>query len=230
MSRVTSLASSSRVIVLLPAIATVVLLVFWGMVSQWPKPVVAVAAAGSVALLLLLVAAIRSSFDFRHRWLSFGTAVITIALVAVAVACAVTVFGRWVGLPERNATDVTSVADEASTVARLLTTVPEGDRSQYLSQLRPHITDDVYNALATNVVGLIPPAPYVQSSVVTSVSVEVVNDGAATAIAVVRPTPPPTTHTDDADPNDVILFLILARYDNRWVAANLAPLGVRSSG
>lgn len=178
-------------LVLAPSIPTIALLAFWGAVAGWPKGIVGVAAALGVGVVSLLIAAARSGFNFRQRWLSYGTVAVAVALAAVSVAVAVTVFGRWVRLPQNNVDDVTAVADEASTVARLLTTVPEGDRNQYLQQLRPHIADEVYDALATNVAGLVPPAPFVQSSVVTSVSVEVVNDGAATAIAVVRPTPPP---------------------------------------
>jgi hypothetical protein len=64
---------------------------------------------------------------------------------------------------------------------------------------------------------------------VTSVAVEIVNDGAATAIAVIKPTPPPPPPKGvDPEPSNVVLFLVLAPYQDRWVVANLAPLGVRS--
>jgi hypothetical protein len=48
------------------------------------------------------------------------------------------------------------------------------------------------------------------------------------AIAVVEPVPAPPPKSIDPDPNNVILFLALAHYQERWVVANLAPLGVRS--
>ncbi len=140
------------VVVLLHSTATVLLLVSWGVVGGWPNTVVEVSAAVGAALLLLMIAA-RAGCDFGRRWPTYGTAALAVAVVAVAVACAVTVVGRWVGLPERDACDVAAVADEASAVARLLTTVPDRGRSRYLQQLRPHVIDEVYDALATDVVG-----------------------------------------------------------------------------
>jgi hypothetical protein len=62
---------------------------------------------------------------------------------------------------------------------------------------------------------------------VRSVGIEAVTDSAAIAIAVVQPTPGPTARCVDPEPSDILLWMLLARYEDRWVLADLAPLGLR---
>ena len=216
--------------VALPGIALVAVLVFVGVVLRWPTTMVVLVSVVGAGLTAYVIAAARVEFDPTRRWLQYGRAATTIALTACSAVGAVTTYHQWVRVPQQHASDTREVAAEASTVANLLTTITDSDRTKYLQQLRPHVTDDVLQALNGDVVGLLPSAPFTQEGVVQSVAVEIVNDGAATAIAVVRPRPTPTPPTKgvDPDPNTVILFLLLARYQDRWVVANLAPLGVRS--
>jgi hypothetical protein len=168
----------------------------------------------------------RAGFAIGRGWLQCGQAVVVIALAASSVILAVTSYQRWVSRPDQHRRDVVQVAAEASTAAGLLTTITNANRDEYLKRLRPHVTDEVLQALKGSTVG-VPTGTFTQTSIVKSVSVEIVEDGVATAIAVVQPTPPPPANGLDADPNGIILLLILARYEDHWVVVNLAPLGVR---
>jgi hypothetical protein len=102
-----------------------------------------------------------------------------------------------------------------------------GHGDQYLAQLRPLVTDEVAQGLRDKVVIPVPTVPFRQKGVVRSIGVEAVNDGAATAIAVVHPARAAPPRSVDQEPSDIILWLLLARFEDRWVLANRAPLGVR---
>jgi hypothetical protein len=228
MKRLTRRPVGQAALIMLPAVTLVAVLVFIGLVVSWPMSVTALVVVISVCAGIYVLMALRAGVDLRRRWLRYGQAAVAIALTMAGLVGAAITYQRWVRVPQQGTDDLHEVAAEASTVAHLLTSVSNGDRTDYLHQLRPHVTDDVLQALNGNVAGLVPAAPFTQDGVVTSVAVELVHDGAATAIAVVKPMPPPPPKGVDPDPNNVILFLILARYQDRWVVANLAPLGVRS--
>jgi hypothetical protein len=223
----TRAATGRAALIIVPGGVLLTLLVFIGVLTEWPAAVLAVVWVVGAAVFSYIIAASRTRFDIRRPWLQYGQAAVAVLLAACSVVVAAKTYQQWIRTPEQHQREVQQVGAEARTVASLLTTITDGDREHYLQRLRPHVTDEVLTALKTNVVGLLPTGRFTQKGVVTSVAVEVVRGDGATAIAVVQPTPRPAPTSVDGDPDDIILFLLLAKYQNRWAVANLAPLGVR---
>jgi hypothetical protein len=211
-------------------VLTVLMIAVLGIVLGWPLWVEILL---GVTVVVGAVYVIRSlgqtalSATSRPRWLRWGQDVAIGLMVVASVGGAATMYGRWT-LPDRDHTDQThQVAQAATTIAQLLTSMTPDTRAQYLQQLRPLVTDDVAQALRDKVVIPLPTVPFSQKGVVRSVGIEAVTDSAAIAIAVVQPTPGPAARSVDPEPSDILLWLLLARYEDRWVLADLAPLGLR---
>ena len=208
----------------------VAMLVVVGAVSGWPLWASILVGAAVVVGAVFVIRSwplVTPPEARRPRWLQWGQTAAVVLMVMVSVTAAAAMYGRWT-LPDQRRVDQThAVADAAATIARLLTSITADNRNSYMQQLRPLVTDDVAHALHDNVVAPLPPSSSSQAGVVRSVGVEAVNDGAAIAIAVVTPTPAPPPRSVESAPSDIILWLLLAQYEDRWVLADFAPLGVR---
>jgi hypothetical protein len=215
-------------VVAAPLVIVAMLIVLGGVVG-WPVWLAGLVVVVGFALGVFVIAALRagSDADAQPRWLRYGQAGAAVLVVVASVAASITMYWRWTVADERHTREMREVADAAYTVAGLLTSMTPETRDDYLQQLRPLVTDEVAQALRDKVVVLMQAVRFTQKGVVRSVGVEAVNDGAAVAIAVVEPAPPPPPRGVDADPSNILVWLLLARFEDRWVLANVAPLGVR---
>jgi hypothetical protein len=219
------------VTVVAPPLVTVALLAVLGVVLDWPVWFailvgVAMAVLGGY-LLAASRAALRLDGNERATWLGRGEAAAFLTVAMAAVVSAATMYWQWTVPDARHAEEMRGAADAAYTIAGLLTSMTPEGRDEYLRKLRPLVTDDVAQALRDKVLVPMPAFPTAQKGIVRSVGVEIADDGAAIAIAVVEPTPAPPPAGLGDEPSDIILWLLLARFEDRWVLANLAPLGVR---
>lgn len=206
------------------ALLTLVPLAVLGVFVRWPAWAIATFSVSATAAVLLAAWYIRPQ-RFGGPPAAVHTRIITpaVALVALVVACAclAVTLTQWT-IPDRTRTaDKDAITTVASGVAQKVATLTAGNTEQYLTDLKPYVTPQVAAVLKTKIIDRLPPHTPDHQANVRAVSIERMNPGAASVVAVIdRRIITPGAQNQPAT-DQIALWLIFEKTDGRWLVQNL---------
>lgn len=178
-----------------------------------------------VCTIVMLAGVVVIAASVRHRK-SRPAAVPLAVLVVLAVVTTTTWLTTWHDTTAQQRThdrDIQAVAQRATEIAELLTTVAPESRADTTARLQPLVIDGMADLIEAEVLYRIP-ADTRQHGVVHAVGVQDLIAGSAHVITVVGQDPqPPSRDERDADnPSDLLLSMALVRHNGQWKLATVA--------